>query len=242
MDAIIKSLEERGHSVQLSKSSYDNRIEQGAVIQGQRVRFTMREAVERTVHEPTVAARADESKWGYSLAPRFDFAPTGQLSIEIENARSARYAKRRWRDTTKRRLEEQIGEFIVTLEALGRVERQRAVECEAEERRREEARAQARADEARRLAEAKRVERLSHLADRGDSARRVRAFVEAIAAVASNGDGLDEFLAWARRAAEQIDPLTDPERATRELREGANSGASEAGSWPDSGPVAVSRG
>jgi hypothetical protein len=240
MDATIKSLEERGHSVQLWKRKYHNRVEQGAVIEGQRVRFFMREAVKRTVHKPTAEERARELKWKYSPAPRFDFAPTGQLALEIEAAWSVRYAKHRWRDTTKRRLEEQIGEFIVTLEAIGRVERQRAVEREAEERRQEEARPRARAEEARRLAEAKRVERLADLADQWDSAQRVRAFVEAVAAVASNGDGLDEFLAWARRAAQRLDPLSDPERVIRELREGAKGGATEAGSWPDSAPTDLS--
>lgn len=42
--------------------------------------------------------------------------------------------KYRWKDSVRRCLEEQIGDFVVALEAIGHVECQRAAELEARRR------------------------------------------------------------------------------------------------------------
>ena len=88
--------------------------------------------------------------------------------------------KRRWSDSARRSLEEQVGEFVVGIESIGRIERQRTEQREEQLRREAAERAQAAKAEARELRKQRRVARLVNLAGRWHAASQMREFLDSV--------------------------------------------------------------
>ena len=94
---------------------------------------------------------------------RVTLKPKGELAVEIDSY-AARGLRKRWGDTPRRCLEDQLGRCVVTMEVIARIERERRLKCEEEERQAEKRRQEE--AEKRRLAElqAARVRKLRELA------------------------------------------------------------------------------
>lgn len=207
VDAAIKALERRGHTVEL-RSVNDHR-ETCAVIEGQWIAFCVREEVRQKAHELTERERLQEKRWGHVWTRRFDYDPTGRLSLEVDRWSVPQGLRRRWKDSARRSLEDQVGDFVVGIEAIGHAERLRANEREERERDEAERRARALEEERRRLEEARRVEQLVGLAERWRSARTVREFLADLERRSGEVDGLAALIEWGRRAADSLDPLAE---------------------------------
>jgi len=217
MDTAIKSLELRGHTIELLGE--ERRKETCALIEGERISFRILEQVRRVPHEPTRRELADSARWGSHWRQEYNYVPTGKLSFEVEGWLVSKSLKRRWSDSARRPLEEQVGEFVVGIEAIGRIERQRTEE--REERLRQEATIQARAAEAEalRLREQRRLSRLIDLADNWNTASRVRAFLDELEQRGASTNGIGDLVEWGRLAADQLDPLKDPKAITEAFAE-----------------------
>jgi len=78
-------------------------------VHGQELTLRLVERLRRSEHVPTEAELRRSSVWP---PPEYDYVPPGELQLEIEGS-DAGARRRRWRDTSKQRLEDVLGEVFV---------------------------------------------------------------------------------------------------------------------------------
>jgi len=199
MDALLKALNARGIPVENGKAHWRNTTY--ALIDGEKVSFNIFESPHRVQH---VDKRTGET--------RTAMEPSGRLVLRIRDHQSGDAYQ--LRDQKRKTIEERVNEFVIELHRTAEEQknwnvRQRQMEAEAEERRRQE--------EVRRRqleVEAEKVRGLdTHMAN-WRKANDVRAFVEAVHEAHATTRGIDAdselgtWLSWALSYADKIDPLT----------------------------------
>ena len=208
-EALVRTGKRRGCEVVTTPppvSYYRVPMPAGSVLRVHGQDFTLRlvERLHRLEHVPT----EDElRRSSVSPPPEYDYWPCGELQLEIEGT-DVGARRRRWRDTSKARLEDVLGEVFVELVRLAELRNE-------EQKRREEARRRA-AEEAERL-EAARQAREAELARRQQleadaanwaKAEQIRAYVAAVMEEGSEdaSGGLAEWERWALAHADRLDP------------------------------------
>lgn len=210
MDAAIKTLEERGHSVMIREERWSSGS--CAVVAGQRVSFELKEAVKRVPHKHTPNEISGMRRFGGYWGSRYDYEPTGRLTLAVEGGYSRPGVKRSWRDTARRKLEDQVGEFIVAVESIGEEKRRYEEELERRRQREAEERARIAEEQERRRHEAEREARLVDLSREWRTATDLREFLAELERRAQGNEGAAEVIAWGMRVADKLDPLSrDPE-------------------------------
>ncbi len=213
MDALIKAFEARGWKVDLG--SGDDRKSYVTIL-GQRLPFGIREMLKKIANPPAKPERLSDGRMYTPWQAEYRDEHSGLLAFVIRHDRGHGVLKS-WGETKTRRLEERLGDFIISLVRAAyedlkaerrRVERERQAE-EAAERRREE--------ERRREAEAARVRALLRQSVRWETSRRLRGYLTAVRAAAELLPGglqadteFSSWLAWAESFARSIDPLQQP--------------------------------
>jgi len=204
-DAVIKAIEERGHVVEVEKYKRENYSEP----QYRTVMLVDDESVEIEITETT--RRIERPRQGSSDPyPKYEFVPSGQLSLVIQNG-----TRSRWSDGAKRTLESQLGRFIQGIAVA-------AVELKESRRRREEfereqieAQRRQREESERRRTEAARVRALNAVIDRMHSARWVPEYLMQLKENLSTFPQADtpdmqDWLTWVEGYAGRIDPMQSP--------------------------------
>jgi len=210
MDALIRGFEADGFSVSIETHS---KAPCCVSVHGEKLHFLMSEGYHRTAHVPTREEEAEKRARSFWETKKYDYHPTGILSLRINE--SWAYGKRKtWSDSRKGRLEERVGEFIsgaVFIARVLKVERQKREETE---RRREAERLRREEEERCRAKEKGRLEVLEQQAAAWSRSERIRAFVGAvesgIASIEMSEDQrnrANDWMAWARNHADQIDPV-----------------------------------
>ena len=212
MDALVKGVEARGLSIRNSTPYRlpDTRL----VIFGESIEFFLAEKVRRKDHVLTKKEMEDLKRYpSVNWAPKWDYEPTGQLSLNIDTY-WAKDLRKNWSDSGKKRVEDLLDDFVLgavkiawqhKLERRRREEEQR--KREEEERVHEEARR-------RQEMERQRLRDLESQAENWAKAGRIRAYVRAVEQeAASRGDieasraQLEEWAAWAKEHADNLDPV-----------------------------------
>jgi hypothetical protein len=204
-DAVIKAIEERGHVVEVQKYKRENYTEP----QYRTVVLVDDEAVEIEITE--TIRRIERPRQGTSDPyPKYEFVPSGQLSLAIQNGTQSR-----WSDRAKHTLESQLGRFIHGV-AVAAVELKEACR-RREEYERQELEAQRREweESERRRAEAGRVRALNAAIDRMHSARWVREYLTQLQENLStfpeaNTAAMQDWLTWVQKYAARVDPSRSP--------------------------------
>lgn len=166
---------------------------------------------DRTAHAPTAHELRQKERYSYTRIPEWDYHPSGRIYLEIDTHYNGR--RHRWSDRQRWHIEEKLDQLLVELEERSVIEREKRIERELKEAER-----QAQVDLA--LAEAKvlliqqhRTEVLLQRAEAWQRAELVRRYLDALhARVETLPDEEQrrraaEWLAWAERRAEQLDPL-----------------------------------
>lgn len=122
-DAIIKELERRGHSVVV-----DGHRKTFAVIGGEKVGFYIEE---RFTRRETVLTEDEKKRHVYK--PRFEFEPSGRLSLRIDGY--SRDIQHGWSDGVRQKVEGVVADFLDGLERSAEESRIRRQERLADERR-----------------------------------------------------------------------------------------------------------
>ncbi len=204
VDTLLKALETRGFASQ----------DGGVRIHGEAIAFGIRESVRQRDHVPTPKELEEQRRWSWPRPPRWNHIPTGILVLTVDEFTRAR-TRKRWSDRSHHPLEEQLNDvvagMVLTADAKRRDEQERRRErerYEEAERRRLELKRQRQEEEARRRD-------LHAQADRWASSQRRRRYLAAVEhAAAERGDeGVprdvdQQWLGWARRYADELDPLT----------------------------------
>lgn len=212
IDTLIKELAKQLIGVRID----EDRKETVLTVEGTDVALVLSEHVRRTPHEETAQEkRARELYWSRSrrdpsisfpFTPRFDFHPTGVLTIT-----AGHWPSRSWKDTPLTKLENRLPEVVAGIVLLAADIRAK----DAEEARRQEKHRQAkeRYEFLKRRIEDEKKEfgRLETAASNWERARRIRGYVEAFEQDAHMRSDysleLKQWVAWARAKADWLDPL-----------------------------------
>jgi hypothetical protein len=215
LDAVLKALRHRGYVVETGPA---------VRIFGQRIAFGIREHLETIREEPKDDGLDGRYEFRFN---RFHSKrlPTGQLVLFISNADRfwLNGARKSWRDSATRKLEDCLNKFVVSLLRVAAKERDNEIETQRREAaaevaaRRREAEAQKRAE--RRKLQAEEQARVDHLLGQAAAWRKsrdLRLFIEAVrlarlpeGAELEPDSDLARWLAWATMHADRLDPLKE---------------------------------
>jgi hypothetical protein len=208
IDALAAAFDVRGLAIEKGAENGTAGVRVG----GQLLRLSLEETSSRQVHRATEAERDAIRRRGHSSAPPYDFRPSGNMTLKIENIWQAG-VQSSWRDTSARRIEDRLNEVMAGLyraaHAIDIKERK-----EAERQRRVDAENARRAGlRAERENEVKFFAQLEASAKDWHRAEILRGFAAAVESKARQVDGTfpEDKAAWvlrARRIADRVDPLT----------------------------------
>lgn len=210
VNAIAQACDRRGLELRAGDASG---TKAGIIIAGEAERLTIEEASRRTIHRSTDAEKAHTRRFGYSSAPRYDFLPSGVMTVQISTATYRDGVRSVWKDGKTRPVEDSLNDIMVGL--------YRASHAAAVARRKGELR-QHRADKenarraelrAERASALQQLETLELQSAAWNRAQGIRAFISAYATTRRDerGELAPADVLWieqAQRHADRIDPLT----------------------------------
>jgi hypothetical protein len=209
MDALIKALERRGHSVTLIQrvdrfAPYQTPYRRATThvrIGQEEVAFRL---IERRRNNPSFASEP----WSASR-PRY--LSTGRLRFEISHYVPDPKPRTSWSDGRRQRLEDVVGEMVEALEATGERARQWQVQQEKERRKREEEAEGRREEERQRALEQAKLEALEPQVADWVKSRQLREYVEMVRSRLNEivdeaqRQELKDWLAWALAHASRLE-------------------------------------
>jgi hypothetical protein len=141
MDTVLKELEFRGHSIEVTAPKVEQQREPSVTlvhIGDSTVQIGIDEAIDR-IPLPLPEPRKPRGPYDYVPRPKreYEYRPTGRLRLRIKNV-GLRGATEVWSDRRSMRIESHLSEFVASVIVAG--ERQRLDRIEAEERRLQELR------------------------------------------------------------------------------------------------------
>ena len=210
MDTIIKAMNSRDFTIAIDSGSRATII----TILDEAIEVCMEERGQRIVYEPTALELKKSERLKYRTYPLYKYVSSGRLVIKATTRIDP------WEivssDKKKSRLETYLNEVIARLIKYALSVKERRLRREQEERERRER--EEHRQEMRRLIELEKV-KLKELGDEVDTwhkSQRIRKYVAAARQSAierhgriNPGSELDEWLIWAEKQADRIDPLVD---------------------------------
>ncbi len=205
LNALLKGAERLGFDIGTTPGR--RRAQSYFAIEDERVYFRMTERLRREEHtadpaEPSWAQR----KWDYFL--------TGRLRIELVGAHGP--GRKRWSDGTRQRLEDQLASVLEGAYAAAQGAKRWREEIERRERAWEAERRRKQEAAERQAAEAARRRALEAQAHRWTQSQALSAYLDAVKRQADAATlppdaqkAYEAWMAWARKHARRLDPLSD---------------------------------
>lgn len=210
LDTVMKELESRDFEIVIKK---DKAPSARFVMFGEELEIFIHEKVRRTDHVLTEIEKKKQKKGYWYSQPRWDYIPTGKLSIGV-NAWGLYDIRKKWSDTKYRIIEDILNEIIIGVIRAADFLRRRSIEREEEQRRREEEYRRKEEERKRIELEKAKLQELENQAYLWAKSEQLRAYIEAVEESASvrdlDGDDikqLDEWLEWARDHADSLNPI-----------------------------------
>lgn len=203
MNALVKALHKRGYTVSAPERTQYTLVK----VLGEDIGIRMEERARKVLHEPTREEALKAKKQGWKIYNTYDYFGTGELALSISES----YTNQKiCKDHKSGVLEEKLNEFMAALviEALRRKrvreerEREERLRWERDQRRWQR-------DELVKR-ERKKVEALRAECQGWYESQRLRAYIQAVRADASEFDPESKFakwLVWASLQADRLDPL-----------------------------------
>jgi hypothetical protein len=219
VDALFKALTQRGHAVEMkawglppSPTLTVTIAERGDV------RLRVEEKLTNAPHVPTAEELDNEKTWR-SRIRKYDQVPSDNLIFKVEGANWQYVGIKSWSDTKWRRMEDQLGRVILTMEDIARFNHEENVLMETSRRAAEERKRRALRGERIEQWRAWLAKDLEQLAASWETARRVTAFLDAYEH-AQSGTSTTSAIPWlgaARNYARRFDPLSSIDRVAKDL-------------------------
>ena len=210
MDAVLKSLEARGYSIEIEIGKEGSRTTR-VVVEGERVDIYLWERADRSDSQPD-SDRADAWR---TWQQRWEYSPSGNLTFVVDE-HVCDDVQKRWTDGKRNTLEEQLNGALAGILTVAELKRVRSLEQAADEQRRIEAARRREVAEHLRAEEQARIRALESAADAWFTCQNLRAFLDvcenAFASVslpAKDERSALRWLEWARRHTDRIDPLAN---------------------------------
>lgn len=182
MDALVRAFEARGWNVTLGTG--DDR-KSYVTIFNQRLPFGIRETLKKVANPPPKPQRLVDGTVYTPWHREYRDEPSGQLAFVMRYSWSHGVDKS-WRESKTRRLEERLGDFIISLVSIAHEEAESDKRRAEMERKRLEAEELRRAEERRREAEAACVRALNRQSLRWETSKRLDAYLKAVRATAES--------------------------------------------------------
>lgn len=213
MQALLIRIELLGFGLS-AKKGYNHLQTSGAVIFDETISFGLNEKTRQIDHVLTDSEKKHIERYGsISYAPKWDYEPTGVLSLKIDSW-AARGIRKKWNDSKSKGVEDHLKDFLINLVTIADLEKKRRLEIEERKRRWQEELDAREALERRRQEEQKRLQDLENQALRWAKAAQLRSYITEVEKKASGSDlpteeqeRLASWLRWARGHADRIDPL-----------------------------------
>lgn len=190
MDTLIKTLESRGHFLEIRNGKTN------VVIEGQQIEVQFREKLRKEI--------VKGERWNTA-----NFLPTGLLAFQING-----FNNKEWKDGTVQ-IEDQLSKILARLEKIGQEKKLRELE-RIKEKEINEAKEKIRKDyEQRKAQDLKYFKDTLSKASRWHKATNLRNYIDEVEAKAiadnSLNDDSKKWLAWARKKADWYDPFIEKE-------------------------------
>ncbi len=208
LDVLLEVLEQAEHPLTWPKP-YNTPLT--VTVLDEPLTFRIYETVRRKDHQ---VAGHEKHMPSWRL-PRWDYEPTGCLTLAIECG-DYLCLRHSWSDGKKRRVEDVLGRFLVTLPAVAKALKRQREEL-AEQQRKWAEEQKRREEEAARKAEyERRAKAVDNLSRSWEQSNLLRGFAERLASTAEQ-EGIPEqqrqdlrdMAEWVRERAWFVDPLTD---------------------------------
>jgi hypothetical protein len=211
LDALLCALDELKIAVTWANGDTGNL---SVTVLDEAVTFSISEFLQRVPHSLTTEEEAKKKKGVYVYPPQWDYKPTGQLKISINDLPYDSKIRHTWSDGSVQRVENCLGAFVAGLHIAAlalkkqREERSRwTCEWEARERRAEA--------ERRRQAEFDRKAKvISEAADAWQTCNRIRDFAMALFKAGESQDcsrdqsrDIRRLAKWTTGYAKRLDPI-----------------------------------
>lgn len=218
MDALLKAFEVRGWRFNCEASSNPRRYPKMSVeVLDESIAFYIQERVRQVDHVLTEKELKAKAQGRYFWAPRYDYVPTGELTLSIETDYWIT-RRRHWNDAKKSRVEDGLNSFLVALIDWAQAIKAERLEREEKERKREEEQQRYEQMLQQREAELKRRNRFETQAQAWKKAQELRAYIGAVEQWLQTAEIAPEkveekqaWLRWAKNYADLMDPLTQGE-------------------------------
>ena len=211
MNTILKFYEKHGIEVSAGNDSRNTHIR----LFDEKISFFIREPTNRFDHVPTAKEIAEEKRRGWASYEKYDYIPSGRLSLEIDEY-GGNGIKKRWADGKKKQIEDFLKDFIINSIIIADLHRTRRIEREEENRRWEMERQRRAEIERLRQIEMERRKKLENQAENLAKSVQVKKLIEATMAAASkkgiSAESRPEYrkwLKWATAHADRLNPLKD---------------------------------
>lgn len=205
MDGLLKALEANGYQTSLEPKGWGGKPYTKVVVEGQDIELSLFEAAKRLPQDVP-----PEKRKSHVYYPNWIYKPSGVLTLEI----GGRYAtwsglKRRWSDTGRQQLEEQLGGFLDAIRLIAQAKRESEEKCARDRAAQAEAAQRAAEIRRQREMEEQRVQALQKVVTDWQQSQLMQAFArhvrQSIPVEAMNVQ-LEEWLTWAEAQAQRLDP------------------------------------
>ena len=212
MDCLIKFFEKQGFEVSIG--NHNESAGTYVIILEEKIKFYIQEKSLRKDHVPTIKEKEDLKRWHYASFEKYDYKPSGKLTLQIDSW-SAAGIRKRWSDGKTQRVEDFLTDF--TINVVKMADMKRADRIEREERWRlqeEERRKQAEMVRLRQIEE-ERLRDLENQATLWFKSNQLRNYIRAVETAALErgcsieDEPLKSWLKWANGHANSFDPLFD---------------------------------
>jgi len=209
MDALIKFLESCGFPVSTT-IGYHLPVTSVEIF-NEKIEFLLTEKIKRYDYVPSKEEKRKIELGRYVYLPHWTHESTGILMLQIDTY-SAHGVRKKWMDTTAKKIENNLNEFVLSAIKIADIRRTERLECEERERIRKEEQWKLE-EEKRRLEEEKeRIRNLEKQADLWLKSRILKAYIRAVEKAASANQHSEEemariekWLSWARKHIKGID-------------------------------------
>jgi len=212
LDAVLKEFGSLGYAISINKGEKPRTCVE---IAGDKIPFMLIEDAKRLDHVLTKKEESDKKASHYWYAPKYDFSPSSRLALILDTW-SARGLRKRWSDSPRKRLEEQLGDFVNGAVLVAYVMKEDRLRYEEERRKQEEERKAREEADRQEAAEKARRRDLETEAAQWAKSQKIRAYIRAVESFLAQEWVPEEvrkerepWIAWAKAHAERIDPLRE---------------------------------
>jgi hypothetical protein len=184
------------------------------IIFEEKIKFYIQEKSLRKDHVPTEKEKEDLKRWHYASFEKYDYKPSGKLTLQIDSW-SAAGIRKRWSDGKIQRVENFLSNFAVNVVKIAELEQSARIEREERWRKQEEERRQQVEMERLRQIEEERLRNLENQAALWFKSNQLRDYIRAVEIAAlERGISIEDkpvkrWLKWAKNHTNRLDPLSN---------------------------------